>query len=136
MWKAACSDTTQCYENQPSPSAPTATTTTTTAPAGQISNPWSPVDECPSVEASDGNYDIVFPILTTLIFWLLLHKIGSNINDFKNAYQNECFFFGWSDFFLSFFHSNVFHSTNNINIFEEMTSVLINIIERCTHVRI
>lgn len=53
VWKAACCDTTQSFESQPSPSAEMTTTTTTTTACSQASNPWSPVEECPSVEASD-----------------------------------------------------------------------------------
>lgn len=60
---------------------------------GQFSNPWSPAEECPSVEASDGNYVFVFSLLTTVMMWLIFHKIQSNIDDFKNAYRNECFLF-------------------------------------------
>lgn len=89
MWKAACADTTPCFESQPSPSTATTTSSSTTA---QINVPWSPVEDCPSAEASDGNYSFVFPILTTLIFWMLCHKIRSNIDDIKNAYQRDCFF--------------------------------------------
>lgn len=100
MWKAACCDTTPCFDNQPSPAAATAASTATTT-TGQINNPWSPVAECPSVEASDGNYNFVFPILTTLILWLLFHNIRSNIDNIKNAYQEECFFLLWFVFSCS-----------------------------------
>lgn len=95
VWKAACSDTTPCFDTQPTPSTATTTSTTTTA---QTNIPCRPVEECPSAEASDGNYSFVFPILTTLIIWMLCYKIRSNIEDIKNSYQKECFFYCW--FFL------------------------------------
>lgn len=104
MWKAACCDTTPCFDNQPSPSAATTATTTTTTKTTNASA-WSPVEECPSVEASDGNYNFVFPIITTLIIWLLFHNIRSNIENFKNAYQKECFFYAG----FVFSCSNVFY---------------------------
>lgn len=113
VWKAACCDTTPCFDNQASPSAPS-TTSTSTATTAPIKNPWSPVEECPSVEASDGNYSFVFPILTTLIIWLLCHKIRSNIDDIKNAYHTECFFL-----------CCLFYIQNRDIRFDEMTSMMI-----------
>ncbi|KAJ6648064.1 DNA-binding protein D-ETS-4 [Pseudolycoriella hygida] len=55
VWRAALSDTTPWIDNQSSG-------TTSTAHTAML---WSPIEKCQSAEASDGNYNFVFCIITT-----------------------------------------------------------------------